>query len=146
MEFLKGTDLEPIRQFEADMARFAGLQQYEQAAMVKEKWEILTRLRERLGFLRQAREEHSFVYASPDHSGRRVWFVIHRGVVQRAIFEPRTKRQKIKLMEEIQKGFSDPLRLKQSTLRCFDSVLIVAAWFRRFPEERTKLIDSTLDS
>jgi excinuclease ABC subunit C len=141
-KLLSGIDAEPIRRLEAEMLAFSKQQEYEKAARVKEKWEVLSHLRERLGFLRRAREEHSFIYATPCHDGRTVWFVIHRGIIQSSCFEPKSKRIREKSLKEIQRIFADPLAARQSTLRNFDTVLLVTAWFRRFPEERKNLLDS----
>src|SRR5205085_11027789 len=59
--FLAGADPGPVPVLEQDMAKASSALQFERAAVLRDKIEVLGWLRDHLKRLRQAREQHSFV-------------------------------------------------------------------------------------
>jgi excinuclease ABC subunit C len=138
--FLDGRDGTVLRQVRALMDQAAAGFQFEKARAMRDRLAILEGLDNRLTLLRQARSKHSFVYplTGPDDGVR--WYLIHRGEVRAVARAPRDSDERSRMAAVIAGTFTDaagPLSLTDGQV---DSVLLVAAWFRRHPEEKAKLL------
>jgi excinuclease ABC subunit C len=137
-EFLEGGEAPWLEEIENAMMQAAMTQNYEQAHLIKQRWLPLHWLRERLGFLRSARESSSFIYQANCHTGKKLWFAIERGTIIKVVYVPRTSRGREKLQAELE------IMMRKSRngnpQGAFDSVLLVTAWFRRYPGERENLL------
>ena len=92
--------------------------------------------------MRQARTRNSFVYGLTGPDGAERWYLIHRGEVRAVVRAPGDDAERRRAAAAaIAATFTDappsPLLLSDGQV---DSVLLVAAWFRRYPEERAKLL------
>jgi excinuclease ABC subunit C len=140
--FLEGTETTLLSTIERDMTAAAAALAFERAAGLRDKLESLRWLRERLDRLRQVRAENSFVYPVQGHDGHELWYVIHQGQVKIALSAPRSTEEEHSAACIIEQTCRDrhggpgPVPVEE-----MDSVLLVAAWFRRHPEERGRALN-----
>ncbi len=137
-DFLDGSDRSLLDSIDAEMKAASARMEYERAMTLRDKLFDLRSLTERLVWLKNARQHHSFIYPLIGADERCVWYFIERGQVRAVIYQPRTARSRVKacsLIDDIyrsQKPIATVMPHGQ-----VDSVLLVAAWFRKRPEERT---------
>lgn len=130
--FLTGKDRSLLDEVKAEMTTAAEAMNYERAAAVRDKLAELQWLDERLAQLQKARQRKAYLYPVLSHTGRTTWYRIDRGQVQAAVTgEPDRPPEALLAMTE-------PRLIV--TGRDVDSVLLVAAWFRRFKAERSALV------
>jgi excinuclease ABC subunit C len=135
--FLGGTDQTPLQLLERDMTAAAALQAYERAALLRDKLESLGWLHEQLERMRQAQSHGAFIYPVAGHDGAHFWYLIQGGRTVAAVTAPTspesgraTAERLTAVYQEKQLGEGVPL------FEHFDGMLLVAAWFRKYPEER----------
>jgi excinuclease ABC subunit C len=140
--FLDGTESALLEAIERDMTTAATALAFERAAGLRDKLESLRWLRERLDRLRQIRADNSFVYPVRGHDGNERWYVIHQGLVKAVLPGPRSAEDEQHAERVIEKMCREkrhgpgPVPVGE-----IDGVLLVAAWFRRHPEERARALD-----
>jgi excinuclease ABC subunit C len=137
--FLDGTDDRPLRELTTKMLAASAAMEFERAAALRDRLAGLEWLWEKLNWLRTARAENTFVYpvAGPDE--RTVWYLIHRGRVRGACFLPTCSRSADVAVQKLEDVYSqDPG--PGVTPGQVDHVLLVSAWFRKFPAERERLL------
>jgi excinuclease ABC subunit C len=141
--FLDGRDGTVLRQVRARMEEAAAAFQFEKATAMRDRLAALEGLDNRLTLLRQARSKHSFVYPLTGPDGGERWYLIHRGEVRAVVRAPRDADERSRIASVIAATFTEtagPLSLTDGQV---DSVLLVAAWFRKHPEEKAKLMTRT---
>jgi excinuclease ABC subunit C len=137
--FLDGKDERPLSKLQGLMAEAAAALEFERAAAMRDRFNDLDWLRERLAWLRQARHENTFVYPVVGADQRTIWYFIHRGRVIAASYQPTTKtnaRTTLALLQETYKDLNAP----PVPAGQVDHVLLVAAWFRKYPNEKASLM------
>ena len=140
-EFLEGNDPAILDNLETEMRAAAAALQFERALALKERWEEIRWLADRLGWLRLARERHSFIYPLTGGDGRTVWYMIHRGQVVSACYRPETDEARAGLLPNLAKNFTATAGEAGTILAgAVDSVLLVSSWFRRHAGERAALM------
>jgi hypothetical protein len=125
------------------MATAAAALRYEVAAATRDRLQLLSWLDDRLTFLRSARRGGSVVYPLAGPDGSVVWYLIQRGEVQAAIREPRDATAQADAAALLATTTAGPDVERAVTDRMVDSVLLVAAWFRKFPNEKARLLNYT---
>lgn len=141
LAFLEGSERTLLHDVERDMAEASQRQQYERAMALRDKLADLRWLTDRLVWLKCARQEHSYVYPLTGHDGRAVWYLIEKGQVRAAVYPPRNAKTRAAVSRLIDEVYSDAK--VQGTLMPkgqVDSVLLVAAWFRKRADERARCI------
>jgi excinuclease ABC subunit C len=139
--FLDGTDDGLFARLEREMASAAAAQQYERAAAVRDKLTFVRAVRARLEWLQEARREFSLVYQLPDEEGRPLWYLIRQGQVRAVIRRPHDSKSRRETRTAIERIFrtgrseNGPLAIDR-----LDGILLVAAWFRKRPEERANVL------
>jgi excinuclease ABC subunit C len=134
--FLRCDDLATLEQLRQDMAQAATAMEYERAGVLRDRLQALEWLQQSLVRLRQAREDLSFIYSvSRGEAEQNVWYLVHEGQVRRAIPAPQNKPERLHALQEIQDVYHAPPRVG-IPLEVIDHVWVVAAWFRKFPQER----------
>jgi excinuclease ABC subunit C len=141
-DFLDGADRRLLTDLEAEMTAAAQSFQYERAMALRDKLADLRWLTDRLVWLKNARQEHSYVYPLEGHDGRAVWYLVERGQVRGAVYPPRGQRSRsavARLLDEVyaRGGTATGTVMPKGQV---DSVLLVAAWFRKRPEERERCL------
>jgi excinuclease ABC subunit C len=138
-EFLSGKDLTPLEQMRAEMQAAALAEQFERAAVLRDRWTVLTWLADRLARVRKAQQEMSFIYPIAGGDGSTTWYLIHGArtvAVLAAPHDPSTRkiaREKIRALYRGQSGLLD-------SYEHADSMMIVMQWFRKNPGERAKCL------
>jgi excinuclease ABC subunit C len=137
--FLDGRDRSVLTRLAREMADASGELAYERASAVRDKLHDLEWIDRRLGLLREARDQHCFVYPLAGQDGRLIWYVIYRGQVCAAVREPgdrATRGVVARLVAATAAG-----RPPRGPFACHtvDSVLLVAAWFRKYADQRLTL-------
>jgi excinuclease ABC subunit C len=139
--FLDGRDGTVLRQVRAQMERAAAAFEFERATAMRDRLAVLEALDNRLTLLRQARNRHSFVYPLTGPDGGERWYLIHRGEVRAVLRTPQESAERERAAVALADTFRDttegPPVLSDGQV---DSVLLVAAWFKKHPEERAKLL------
>jgi excinuclease ABC subunit C len=136
--FLSGADKRLLESLHHDMAAAAAAEQFERATVLRDKLASLQWLLDRLERMRRLREEESFIYPLKGHDRKEVWYLIHGGRTVATIAAPidtETRRTARRRIEEVYRR--NPAHLLDG-YEHWDNVLLVAAWFRRYPEERKR--------
>ena len=137
--FLDGSDERPLRDLSAKMLTAAKEMQFERAAAIRDRLAGLEWLTERLNWLRNARKENTFVYPITGPDERTVWYLIHRGRVRGACYQPAcaaSGETAILQLEDVYRSDLGP----GVTPGTVDHVLLVSSWFRKRPAERERLM------
>lgn len=139
--FLEGRDGSSLHALQREMTRAASATAYERAAALRDRLASLTWLHEQLELLRRAREQHSFLYPVAGCDGQDFWYLIHGGRVVQAILAPHDPESRQLAGAALEAVFrpSGPWSEPQSGAD-FDSILLVASWFRRHPEEQLRVL------
>lgn len=137
--FLEGATDVPIERFREEMERSSAALSYERAALFRDKLRRLERLREQFGRLRFALEELSFVYPVSGFEGDDRVYLIRRGTVRAERAAPRSTPDRFELQRLIDEVFQ-PGEPAAGAVRLheIEEILLLSAWFRRFPEELTR--------
>ena len=140
--FLDGEDQTLLEQWEREMQAAAAAVEFEKAMAIRDKWQVLKWLSERMSWLRSARDQHSFVYPLVGITGETWWHLILRGRIEAVYRQPTTSSDWQHLEKAITKVYRVGGSLRETTVPAHqvDSVLLVAAWFRKHPEQRERLL------
>jgi len=139
--FLDGTDDALFARLNREMAAASTAQQYERAAALRDKLTFVRGVRDRLVWLQEARREFSLVYQLPDEEGRPLWYLIRQGQVRAVVRRPHDGERRNSTRTAIERIFragrqeTGPLAIDR-----LDGILLVAAWFRKRPEERANVL------
>jgi excinuclease ABC subunit C len=135
--FLDGHDLTSLIELEQELTTAAASQQFERAAMIRDKFIRLKHLSERLAMLRERPLPAHFIY--PVVAGRRsLWFVIAAAQVIATLTAPSDADQATVCLRRLSE-FYDPRaleKLKGDRL----GTQILSGWFRSRPTELQKTI------
>jgi excinuclease ABC subunit C len=135
LAFLNGSDPAPLEALEHDMTAASAALQFERAAVLRDKLDLLRWLHDQLERLRQA-VRHSFVYRVTGHDDSEVWYLIHQGRTRAAVATPRTDAARQETAVRLAAVFRDTTAPCPPTPDVVGGVLLVASWFRRHPAER----------
>ncbi|HEV3120108.1 MAG TPA: UvrB/UvrC motif-containing protein [Gemmataceae bacterium] len=138
--FLRGDDMALLETMEREMTAASEALAFERAGGLRDKLEAIRWLHERLERLRTARDKQSFVYQVQGDDGGEMWYVIHGGRVVAVFPRPQSRAERRTLAQAIRKTFNKPLENDPVTSEQFDGVLLVAAWFRRHPDEKKRML------
>ena len=122
--------------FHLDYYGAARTEAFERALILRDRLQVLQWLHGHLERLRHAQERHSFLYRVTDEARTTTWYFVRRGRVVGAMHEPcdpgswEAARLQIRALFAA-KGPNGPPSLEE-----VDGMLLVAAWFRRHPDER----------
>ncbi len=134
--FLEGRDRTPLTKLESEMTAAAERFDYEAAASIRDRIEPIRWLRERLGWVDEARDRHSCVYPQSSETHGTIWYLIRRGRVCDAVPAPSHAPSAQVAGEALRRIFIEERSWPNLVpLHQVDHVLLVAAWFRRRPGE-----------
>jgi excinuclease ABC subunit C len=142
--FLDGRDRTILAKVKQQMEAAAARFEFEKATAMRDRLHALEWLDARLSLLRQARNQNSFVYPLTGPDGRERWYLIHRGQVRAVCFTPTTDDDRARATALLTATFAEGPPPVVLTGGAVDSVLLVAAWFRKNADERTKLMSRTV--
>ncbi len=138
--FLDGRDRSVLADLRGRMDAAARAFEFERAAAARDRLQSFEMIDARLELLRNARKSHSFVYPLADVGGRELWYLIHRGQVRAVVPTPACERTRAETGDLLRATFDAPVPGPDLCPGTVDSVLLVAAWFRKNPAERAKLL------
>jgi excinuclease ABC subunit C len=135
-QFLAGADRAPLVLLERQMQQAAAAEQYERASLLRDKFAAFSWLHRQLDQLREAQAMEPMVYSVLGHDGLWRWYLLHCGRAVTAALAPADLD-----------GVAGLLR-KWEALRPSSTygaehragVLLLAAWFRRHPQERARVV------
>lgn len=136
-EFLEGAHDAPLHPLRAQMEASSDALDFERAAVMRDKILRLESLREQFARLRFALEELSFVYTVPGATGDDRAYVVRRGRVRHEAKAPTNAAERRALdahAAEIVAG-SEGARSASVPGHEVDEILLLAAWFRKRPDE-----------
>lgn len=135
-DFLDGVDDGPIERLRRDMEAASERLEYERAAALRDKLKRLESLRGQFARLRFAVETLSFVYTVPGFDGADRVYLIRRGRVRAETALPTTQSEAAGLYGLIETVFA-PAETASARIPTheIDELLLLSAWFRRFPGE-----------
>jgi excinuclease ABC subunit C len=140
-DFLAGTDRAALDQLEQDMNAAAEALAYERAGALRDKRAALQWLWHQLERLRAARARHTFVYPVEGTEGSSWWYLIRQGRVEAVVQAPADEASQRTAAAAVAAVFqTEPSRLRAGPAAEVDGVLLVAGWFRRYPEERARTL------
>lgn len=139
--FLEGTRTGLLQELKKEMAAAAHELAFERAAALRDKLDALQGLHDELHRLRVARDELSFVYPVAGHEGHDLWYLVQRGQIARVIAAPRDSMDARETINTVRETYHAPtIRARATGGVELDTVLLVAAWFRRFAAERERAL------
>ena len=138
--FLDGRDRTILRAVRAKMAAAAAGFEFEKAVAMRDRLASLEWLDGWLALLRRARHRNSFVYPLAGSGGATRWYLIHRGQVRAVVAAPETAEEFAHAAAIVRATFATAPPPTILTGGAVDSVLLVAAWFRKYPTEKPKLL------
>jgi excinuclease ABC subunit C len=112
----------------------AAEKQFERAAKLRDLWHEISWLDEQVARMAMIRREYSFIYPTRDHAGRAMWFFM-RGAQVAAVTRAPRDRATAQRCERILAGVYDDRNAPADLPEKLDQTLIVAAWFRRRPDD-----------
>lgn len=143
-EFLEGAHDAPLAPLRAQMEASSDALDFERAAVMRDKILRLESLREQFARIRFALESLSFVYTvpCPAKSGDDRAYVIRRGRVRAEYPAPKTPSER-RAFDKVVAELLAPVERTSATVpgHEVDEVLLVAAWFRKFPAELKRAKD-----
>ena len=145
--FLRGeTTSDVLGQIERSMHDAASRHSYEWAALLRDRWENLSWLADRLSEVRLGRASYNAVYPLSGIGRTPLWLYLSGGAVVGVVSAPRSKRaaeRAICDLNRIGDGLPQSYLFRPDVLLL---QLIVLRWLRQNPHERRKLIsiDSAL--
>ncbi|MCX7665006.1 MAG: GIY-YIG nuclease family protein [Gemmataceae bacterium] len=137
--FLDGRNNRPIHDLVQRMTEAAHRCEFERAIVLRDKLRPIQWIAEKLAWLREARRDNTFVYPLTNETGQTIWYLIERGRVRRACYEPQTELHKQKAQELLSEVYG-PKPKQLEGIGHADSVLLVAGWFKKRPEEKQKTL------
>jgi excinuclease ABC subunit C len=138
--FLEGKDVGVIDALRQEMMQHSSGFRFEQAATLRDRATLLEWLHDKLTFLRTARSKTSFVYPLVGADGECRWYLIHAGLVQAVVRQPKCLASATATMSMMKDVFANTYNRSTNLERCVDSVLLVTGWFRKRVEQRKALL------
>jgi excinuclease ABC subunit C len=139
--FLEGRGEAPIERLRERMVDAARRQDFEYAALLRDRMSRLVDFKDRLGAWRGELDALSFVYRVPGFRGEDRLYLVRRGRVREEAAYPKTAAARAAVAPLVE----DVFRRREPTPRALEreeaaEILFVAAWFRARPRElkRTK--------
>src|SRR5262245_3526853 len=138
-DFLTGVDLSALKKMQEEMHAAAAAQQFESAAALRDRLDVLQWLADRLARIRQAQREMSFIYPVSGFDGQTMWYLIHGARTVAALEVPNDAPSKKAAAEMIEAIYRTGSGLLESYEHA-DSMMVVMQWFRKNPVERERCL------
>jgi excinuclease ABC subunit C len=136
-DFLTGKDTSALEALEQAMIAASAAGQFERAAGLRDKLLSLQWLATRMEQVRHMRRQGSFVYPLAGADGVVWWYLIHGGRTVAAYPALRAAGQAALIRSVYQDRKTD---LLLESYEHWDAMLLVSSWFRRWPEERKRVM------
>ncbi len=137
--FLEGRNRSILHQLHQQMLAAAAAFEFEKAMSLRDKLTAVQWLDERLRLLRRARNQGAFIYPLMGVDHRLRWYVLDRGQVRAVVYAP-TAANRAAVATILATTATTPPGPALLSEAAVDSVLLVAGWFHKYRDERTKLL------
>lgn len=129
-----------LQQLHGHMLDAGRQQQFERAARLRDDWQSLTWLTQRLQRLEQAKRELSLIY--PVHHRRLgdIWYILKEGQPVAVALKPADRPARLALrkrLQQWQRGHGTGHHT-QEWIEDREMIWLVASWFRKYPKERAR--------
>jgi excinuclease ABC subunit C len=138
--FLSGKDLTPLDELEGAMQAAAAAQQFERAAVLRDRWQPLRWLADALERLRCAREQMSFVYPVTGYDGSTWWYLIHGARTIAAMPRPHDAVTRQQAAQAVRQVYSHGQAALLEPYEYADGMMVVMGWFRKYPQEKERVL------
>jgi excinuclease ABC subunit C len=138
-DFLSGKNLAPLQQMQSEMQAAALAEEYERAAALRDRWNVVGWLADRLARVRKAQAEMSFIYPVAGWDGSVTWYLIHGARTVGVLAPPTDEASKKQVREQIDAIFRGQAGLLDSYEHA-DGMMVVMQWFRKHPRERKRCL------
>jgi excinuclease ABC subunit C len=139
MAFLNGTDRTPIKILETQMHQASEELKFERAAVLRDRLKGMQWMFNKLGWLRKARAENTYVYPVTGPLGATRWYMVKLGRIEAVCAAPIDGPTAAIAHEELQRVYGPKPAPRSGRLAAvpaqLDHILLVAAWFRKYPDE-----------
>jgi len=141
IQFLEGEGEEVIERLQQKMTVASQRLLFEDAMRLREDWRRLQWLRERIVRQHAARRLYHGLYALPGHDQQAIAYQIDRGQVIAAHRLPKSRAGLQQLVGRLSQAGSLPNKsARLASGEQSEQLALVAAWFRKYPQERRRLI------
>jgi len=140
-DFLSGADLTALTQMQEEMQAASAAQEFERAAVLRDRLDVLQWLADRLARVRKAQREMSFIYPVAGHDGSTTWHLIHGARTVGVLGEPHDEATRQAAREMLDSIYGKRTGLLDSYEHA-DSMMVVMQWFRKHPRERKKCLSA----
>ena len=137
--FIEGTGKSVVEDLTKQMTAAAANCQYELAARLRDEIASVELLTRRLGHVRRASAEYSFVYPVAEVRGRPRWYLVRAGRVVDVVRPARCEQTAASARETLDRWYRNPPALDLPQKRP-DTLLLVMSWFRKYPKEFARTI------
>jgi excinuclease ABC subunit C len=140
--FLMGNKSALLGTLETEMEAASESMLFERAAVLRDKLAALTWLRNQLNRIKQMRQRQSFIYPIDGVDGQQTWYFIHGGQVMAALPAPIDNESRRKAAKTAHSLAGKPLLGEHAVpVDDLDGLFLVATWFRRHDNEKSRLLD-----
>lgn len=139
--FLQGHDKSPVEELKAVMLKAAAGMHFERAAQLRDDLKSVEWLARRADDIAQARERYTFVYqadAAEGSVGRRVWYLIRRGIIEGAVAAPNNTAEQRQTRQLLKRWMTDDQHIGTRFAPRPETLALVASWFRNHRGELQK--------
>lgn len=145
LAWLRHDGPEPRERLVTAMRSAALTKDYEQAAAWRDKVAALDRLRQSLNRVTAAQRDLTFIYPVRGHGGVEHWYYLAHGQVRAVTAAPRESAEWDHCRTLAQALVHAPNQVGGPLLPAagIDHAWLVAAWFRKYPQERAKAFPAT---
>jgi excinuclease ABC subunit C len=134
--FLAGADQTPLMVLERAMLEASDQQQFERAAVLRDKLAALTWLHGQLERLRQAEAMGTALYPLPGQAGSCRWYLLHAGRAVAALPAPAGAPGDPAALVALAQNRAKAARPADQVA----GIILLASWFRQHPQERDRLV------
>lgn len=138
--FLLGASALPVEQLQAAIERAVANLQFERAAILRDDLRAISWLHRRAVDLATARDHYTFIYpvASANPKTPAVWYLIRKGMVEGAMAEPRTVKQKATAARKLDDWLASDQCVGTQFAARKETLALVTSWFRKHRAELRK--------
>jgi excinuclease ABC subunit C len=135
-QFLDGKSNHPVEQLHLHMQTAAANMEFERAAVLRDRLEVVTWLGKRVRQFRADADRLSFRYHAASFDGSERVYLIRRGTLRAEVSAPSTEEERVALEAMTERIYNGPdPRGADIPLHDLDEFHLVASWFRRNPGE-----------
>lgn len=139
-DFMNGFENSVLETLRKGMVEASQKHAFEKATMLRDQIRNLTWLDRRLNDLRRARYDFNCIYPVPGFKKRTIWLCLTSSLISSAVALPTGKRLAAKALKQINIANSANPNILPHDNPTVLMQMIVISWFRKHPDERSRLM------